>query len=201
MDSKIKQAAKLIKMGKLVCFPTETVYALAANAENSESIYGIYKLKGRGFDKPLALLVKNVEDAKRVVVVDKRAEKLFAAFSPGPITLILPKLPGTSVAKNINPEGNTIAVRIPDNEIALSILQEAGCFVAATSANISGKPEAVDAYMVREYFGDEISYLVDGGKCDIGSASTIVDLSGDKAVIVRQGAVTIKQVEDVVNSA
>ncbi len=194
MSDDIKQAARLIKTGKIVCFPTETVYALAANAENAESIYGIYKLKGRDFKKPLALLVKNITDAEKVALVDKRAEKLFSAFSPGPLTLILPKIPRTSVAKNINPDGSTIAVRIPDNKIALDILEEAGCFVAATSTNISGSPEATDAQMVRSYFGEDDLYLIDGGKCDIGLASTIIDLSGEKAIIVRQGNITSDQI-------
>lgn len=197
MNEKIKQAAKLIKQGKLVSFPTETVYALAADANNSKAVEAIYRLKGRNADKPLALLLADIDLAQSIVELNEAARKLAAEFCPGPITFVLKKHKGSKLAANLNEGIDTIAVRIPDHEIALSILRKAGCPVVATSVNPSGQPSAISAAEVEGYFSGRIDYLLDGGDCTIGIASTVVDLTGSSPKILREGSITKEDIESV----
>jgi L-threonylcarbamoyladenylate synthase len=190
MSNVIKQAVKLIESGKIISFPTETVYAIAASAENDTAIGGIYTLKGRDFTKPFAIFVKDVASIKNVAKLDERTIKIANKFCPGPITFVLPKSP----EYGRNSRLNTIAVRIPDNEIAMEILQNINCPIVATSANPSGKKEATNAKQVKDYFPN-LDLIIDGGECAIGTASTIIDLCGRDIKILRQGSITLADIE------
>ena len=198
MNNNITQAIKDIEQGKLVCFPTETVYALAANALNMQAIEKIYTIKGRDFNKPLALLLKDIASAKEVVKTNKNFDKLAKAFCPGPITFIMQKSATYPLPSGLNSGVDTIAVRIPKNDIALDILQKANCYIVATSVNPSGKKEATNAKQAQEYFGDKIETIIDGGECDLKVASTIVDLSEGTIKIVREGIITEEMIQEII---
>jgi L-threonylcarbamoyladenylate synthase len=193
----IKQASAMLQRGKIISFPTETVYALAVNAMDENAIVEIYRIKGRDFDKPLALLAKDIASLEGVVEMNDAALKLAKVFCPGPITFILPKAKNCKVKNSVNQELKTLAVRIPDNEIALQILNALSCPIFATSANPSGMSEAVNAGQVRGYFPD-LEMVIDGGECKIGRASTIVDLCGDRPMILREGSVSKAEIEAVI---
>lgn len=197
MDDLIIQASAMLQRGKLVCFPTETVYALAADSSNTEALERIYDLKGRDPNNPLAVLVRNVEMAHNLVEFNEKAEKIAAAFCPGPITLVLPKLPASTLARNVNPKLQTLAIRIPDHTIALQILQQINRPVAATSTNPSGMPPAMDAAQVEAYFGDKVDLILPTEGKTTGTASTIVDLCTETPKILRQGGITLRQIEEI----
>jgi len=190
MNKNIFQAARILEQGGVICFPTETVYALAANALDSSAINRIYSLKGRDFNKPLAILAKSKLDVANMTITDDRFDKLYDNFSPGPISYILPKketfiLPGDS-----NYRLSSLAVRVPDHAIAMQILNEANCPVVATSANISGDEEATDENSVRSIFSGKVDLIVGGDKSKIGIASTIVDLCAEQIKILRVGSIS-----------
>ncbi len=197
MGELIKQASSMLQRGKIISFPTETVYALAANAMDESAVAEIYRIKGRDFDKPLALLVKDIASLEGVVEMNGSALKLAKVFCPGPITFILPKSKNCEIKSGMNQKLQMLAVRIPDNDIALQILGAANCPIFATSANPSGMAEAVNAGQVRGYFPD-LEMIIDGGECKIGRASTIVDLCGEKPVILREGSVSREEIEWVI---
>jgi L-threonylcarbamoyladenylate synthase len=189
MELLIKQACKLLEEGKLISFPTETVYALAANATDEEALKAIYKIKGREFKKPLALLFKNIEDARRYVKFNETALILAKKFCPGPISFVLPKSDNCNLPYIINGGLGTLSVRIPDHKIALAILNQVNCPIVATSSNISGQPDATTAEEVYNYFGNNIGMIINSDGCS-GQASTIVDLCGSQPKILREGEIT-----------
>lgn len=193
MEILIKQACKLLEGGKLVSFPTETVYALAANATDEQALKAIYNIKGREFKKPLALLFKNIEDAQRYVKFNKNALMLAQKFCPGPISFVLPKLTNCNLPDIINGGLDTLSIRIPDHEIALAILNQVNFPIVATSSNISGKPDATSAEQVRNYFGSNIDMVINGLGCS-GRASTIVDLCERQPKILREGEISLSDI-------
>jgi L-threonylcarbamoyladenylate synthase len=195
MNQNITQAVKLLKSGKLVTFPTETVYALAGCARSDAAIEQIYHLKGRNFNKPLALFFKDLAVAETYVEINAAAHKIAAAFCPGPITLVLKMKPGGGLSPRLNSGLQTLAIRIPDHPVAQAILQEYPTPIAATSTNRSGEPEAVTASEVAAYFGDAVE-CIKGEGCG-GVVSTIVDLTGSAPRLLRAGAVPWEAVEAV----
>ena len=196
MDRKSIQAIKMLQRNKIVAFPTETVFALACDASNSGAVSGVYKIKKRPKDNPLALFVDSIKQVENVAIISSGFCKLFEKFSPGPITYVLKKKPDSVLARNFNPGLDTIAVRFPDHAVAQEIIAGFDGYIAATSANISGQPPATDSNMLQATIGDKIDYIIDG-KCDIGTASTIVDLSGGELKILREGSVTEGDVRSV----
>ncbi|PIR37553.1 MAG: threonylcarbamoyl-AMP synthase [Alphaproteobacteria bacterium CG11_big_fil_rev_8_21_14_0_20_39_49] len=193
MESLIIQASILLENGKSVSFPTETVYALAANAKNENALEAVFKLKGREFKKPLALLVENIDEAKKYVDFNEHALMIAKKLCPGPISMVLPKSKGCDLPDIINGGMDTLSVRIPDHKTALEILRHTNCPVVATSANLSGKPDALCASEVRGYFGDKIDMVIEGGGCS-GEASTVIDLCGDSPKILRKGKITMDDI-------
>ncbi len=194
MNEKIIQASSMLRRGKIVAFPTETVYALAADAANIQAISEIYKLKGRAKNNPLAVFVGDIKNVENFAYVDERARKIAEKFCPGPITLVLPKSADSILPGEMNPGYDSVAVRIPDNAVALGILREFGKPVIATSANISGQAAAVNVAQVREYFGDRIDLVIGGGRAESGIASTIVDLTGGEIKLLRQGNIELAEI-------
>jgi L-threonylcarbamoyladenylate synthase len=196
LDKELEEAALLIKTGQLVAFPTETVYGLGADALNAEACANIFKVKGRPSDNPLIVHVAELEEAKRLTGIwNAEAEICARSFWPGPLTLVLPK---ADLIPNIISGGlKTVAVRMPDHPVALSLIRMSGCPIAAPSANISGKPSPTDGEHVWQDLQGKIPLIIDAGKCKIGLESTVLDLSEEKPTILRPGGITKEQLEEV----
>lgn len=176
------RAGKIIKNGGLVAFPTETVYGLGADALNPDAVSRIYEAKGRPSDNPLILHVSRYQTAYQVVEMNLLAEKLAFKFWPGPLTMVLPAKP---VVPEITRGGlETVAVRMPDNDIALRIIEYAGTPVAAPSANISGRPSPTEADSVYTDMNGRIDMIIDGGSTKFGIESTVVDLTNPERVLL-----------------
>ena len=187
----INKASLVIKSGGLVAFPTETVYGLGADALNAEAVKGIFALKGRPQDNPLIAHVESVPSARKIAVFCEKAEKLAKNFWPGPLTLVLER---KDVPDIVTAGHNTVAVRMPDCDAALSLIAASGVPIAAPSANKSGSPSPTLASHVWDDFGDGLMIL-DAGECSIGVESTVIDLTRDVPLILRPGAVTQEMIE------
>lgn len=192
----MKQAGQIIRDGGLVAFPTETVYGLGGDALSPDSSRKIYAAKGRPSDNPLIVHICRVEDMEKVARhVPQQAYLLAEHFWPGPLTLILPK--AEIVPKETTGGLDTVAIRLPDHEVALGFIREAGGFVAAPSANVSGRPSPTLAKYVYEDMNGKIDMLLDGGQVGIGVESTIIDLTEEIPVILRPGYVTQEMLQEV----
>ena len=192
----IMQAGEIIRNGGLVAFPTETVYGLGGDGLNPDSSRKIYAAKGRPSDNPLIIHIYRMEDLQVLVKeIPDNAKKLAEAFWPGPLTMILPK--ANLVPKETTGGLDTVAVRMPSHKVALAFIEAAGGFVAAPSANLSGKPSPTLAKYVVEDMDGRIDMIIDGGDIAIGLESTIVDLTGDVPMILRPGYITLDMLKDV----
>ena len=185
----LKKAASIIKNGGLVAFPTETVYGLGADACSQEACLKIFEAKGRPANNPLIVHVASVQDAKDIVHFNDDAEKL-ASLWPGPLTLVLPKKDNSMLAECVTAGLNTVAIRIPADPIALSLIRDSGCPIAAPSANKSGSLSSTNYEHVRKNFGNEIFILTSNGNVTYGLESTIIDLTSSNATILRFGFIT-----------
>lgn len=187
--SAIERAGEILKNGGLVAFPTETVYGLGGDALNPQSARKIYAAKGRPSDNPLIVHICRWEDLGAIVKeIPEAAEKLGRAFWPGPLTMILEK--SKLVPAETTGGLETVAIRMPWDKTALALIQAAGGYVAAPSANISGRPSPTLAKYVREDLGGRIEMILDGGPSCIGLESTIVDLTEEIPAILRPGCIT-----------
>lgn len=194
----IKNAAKVIREGGLVAFPTETVYGLGADALNSAASERIYAAKGRPSDNPL--IVHIAEPAKGKLIVDnvpEKAEKLMRKFWPGPLTMVFKQNGG--VPRETTGGLDTVALRMPNHPIALSLIKESGGFIAAPSANSSGKPSPTSAEHVLLDLNGKIDMILDGGMVEIGIESTIVDFTEEIPSILRPGYITKEMIEQEIN--
>ena len=197
MMGDIAEAAKLIRAGALVAFPTETVYGLGANALDLSAIEKIYAAKGRPAESPLIVHVDSVEKARSLVRDwPDKAEILARRFWPGPLTLVLPKQP--HVPDRLTAGLDTVGIRIPSNPIALALIREAGVPIAAPSANLFAKLSPTIARHVRETMGDRVAMVLDGGPTTVGIESTVLSLAGVDAVLLRPGMVTQQQIEEAI---
>ena len=193
---KIKRAGEILKAGGLVAFPTETVYGLGGDALNPGSSRKIYAAKGRPSDNPLIVHICRISDLERIAWdPDGRAARTAEAFWPGPLTMILKK-------KDVVPMEttgglDTVAVRFPSHPVAQRLIDAAGGFVAAPSANTSGKPSPTSAGYVAEDMDGKIDMILDGGDVGIGLESTIVDLTEKEPMILRPGYVTQEKLTEV----
>ena len=193
------EAAEILRNGGLVAFPTETVYGLGANGLDGQACKKIYEAKGRPSDNPLILTIGDISGLYPIVSrVTPNAEKIINAFWPGPITLVLPKAECVPMA--VTGGLDTVAVRYPSNKIAQELIKAAGIPVAAPSANSSGKPSPTRASHVEFDLNGKIDMIIDGGAADWGLESTILDVSEDKPVLLRPGAVTQEMIEEVVGN-
>jgi L-threonylcarbamoyladenylate synthase len=195
MDQIIAQAIKRLSEGKLICFPSETVYALAADATNSYAVQEVYKIKGRTQHSPLSLMVADIKTARQYVIFNAQAEKLAALFWPGPLTLVLPIHTTTqnSLSSYVNEGSKTLGIRIPNHPVAQQILQTFGKPIVATSVNPTGKPSATSVEEVHEYFKDEL-FTVPGEKSSLSLASTVVDMSTASPTILRIGSISKEEI-------
>ena len=185
----IREAAEVLQKGGLVAFPTETVYGLGANALDETAAARIYAAKGRPSDNPLIVHIADVASLKELArEVPEEAYALADAFWPGPLTIILNKKP--CVPDGTTGGLKTVAIRFPNDDIALSLIRESGLCIAAPSANASGRPSPTTAQHVYDDLNGRIEYILDGGPVNIGVESTIIDLSGKKPLILRPGYIT-----------
>lgn len=193
----IQEAAAVIKKGGLVAFPTETVYGLGGDALDSEAAAKIYEAKGRPSDNPLIVHIADMEHLEEIVKrIPEKAYQLAEKFWPGPLTMIFKK-------EDIVPYGTTggletVAVRMPGHRIALDFIKEAGGYIAAPSANTSGRPSPTNAFHVAEDLCGRIEMILDGGEVGIGLESTIVDLTTEPPMLLRPGYITREMLEEVI---
>lgn len=194
----VREAGKIIKNGGLVAFPTETVYGLGGDALNPESSRKIYSAKGRPSDNPLIVHIADLQDLDKIVsYVPKAAKALARRFWPGPLTMIFSK--SEAVPYETTGGLDTVAVRFPSDKVAQAFIRAAGGFVAAPSANVSGRPSPTSGKHVFEDLQGKIEMLLDSGICEIGLESTIVDMTEDIPVILRPGYVTEEMLEEVLS--
>ena len=187
-DAAIARCASVLNGGGLVAFPTETVYGLGADATDKNAARKIYAAKGRPSDNPLIIHVAEPEEAERYAYTSELYYKLARAFMPGPLTVILPKR--DSIPKEVTGGLDSVAVRCPSHSIARALISAAGVAIAAPSANISGSPSPTCGRHVIGDMDGKIDAIIDGGSSEIGLESTIVKLDGNKAIMLRPGAIT-----------
>lgn len=192
----LDRAAALLAEGKLVAFPTETVYGLGADASNRDAVASIFRVKGRPPDHPVIVhLPEKAAMADWAVAIPDTAWKLADAFWPGPLTLVVRRAPG--VDPIITGGQDTVGLRVPGNPTALELLSSFGGALAAPSANRFGRISPTRAEHVLEEFGDEVAAVVDGGACEVGVESTIVDVSGDRPLLLRPGMIPTRAIGEV----
>ena len=193
-EKDIREAAKIIEGGGLVAFPTETVYGLGANALDAEAVARIYEAKGRPSDNPMIVHIARASDIGQLTpMLSEDIVKLIDNFWPGPLTMVLRKKPG--VPDRTTGGLDTVAVRMPDNEAALRLINLAGCPIAAPSANISGRPSPTRARDVIADMDGKIDAVIAGDECRVGIESTVLDMTGDVPTILRPGIITAENIE------
>ena len=192
----MREAAEIIRSGGLVAFPTETVYGLGANALDPEASKRIYAAKGRPSDNPLIVHICRFEELESIAKeVPTQAGKLADAFWPGPLTMIVWK--NEKVPYETTGGMDTVAIRMPNHPVALALIDESGCMIAAPSANTSGKPSPTEAGHVALDLDGKIPMILDGGPVGIGIESTIIDLTEKIPMILRPGYITKEMLEEV----
>lgn len=191
--TKLKEPAQIIKAGGIVIFPTETVYGIGVNGLNETAIKKLYEVKKRPITKPISLLVNSIEMIEEVAKDITEIEyDLIKKFLPGPLTIVLKKKENVS---NIVTAGfDTVGIRMPENEIALKLIEYAGVPIATPSANISGKPSGTNLKEIMKDFKDNVDYFIDGGESKIGVASTIVQIIDGNPHILRKGKISEEQI-------
>lgn len=197
-EASIRRAAALLRAGELVAFPTETVYGLGADALNGAAAARIFAAKGRPADNPLIAHIAGESGLAGLIAGEPCAcaRKLMRAFWPGPMTLIFPKSP--RVPREVTAGLDTVAVRMPSHPVARALIRAAQTPIAAPSANRSGRPSPTTAAHVLEDMEGRIPLILDGGPCEVGLESTVVDVTGARPRILRPGGVTLEMLEGVV---
>ncbi len=196
-DNSLREAARLIREGGLVGFPTETVYGLGANALNEQAVRSIFAAKGRPGDNPLIVHVSSVEEIEPLIRggISDRARALMDAYWPGPMTLIFPK--SDLIPQAVSAGLDTVGIRLPAHEVARSLIAASGFPIAAPSANRSGRPSPTTAQHVMDDMDGRIPMILDGGACVVGVESTVIDMTGEVARVLRPGGVTPQMIADV----
>ena len=197
-EENLLRAAEFIRRGELVAFPTETVYGLGADGLSVEACGKIFSAKGRPSDKPLSLHVANLEMVERVAKISAAVEKLFAAFCPGALTIILPK--NKIVPDFVTGGRASVGIRFPANDVALSLIKFSGTPIAAPSANLSGAPPPKTAQEVFDNLSGRVEIILDGGQCQFGVSSTIIDMTSDAPKILRHGAIPAEKILQLLKS-
>lgn len=190
-----QRAAEIIAKGGLVVFPTDTVYGVGCDPRNLGAIEKVFEAKSRSLLKALPLLLSDVSVLGAVTDgANRYAQALCEKFWPGALTIVLrkaPDLPDELGSKS------TVAVRVPDHRALRALISHCGGAIAATSANLSGQPDALDAHRAEEYLGKRVQLVVDGGRVTGGVPSTVVDCTGDVPVVLRAGAITEERIKQV----
>lgn len=196
-QGELQRAGDILRAGGLVAFPTETVYGLGANALDEKAAARIYAAKGRPSDNPLIVHIAETEALEEIAAeIPKKARMLAREFWPGPLTMIFKK--SEKVPYGTTGGLETVAVRMPSHPIALAVIRSGGGYIAAPSANTSGRPSPTEAAHVAQDLDGKIDMIIDGGNVGIGLESTIVDMSGDIPVILRPGYINQEMLEQVI---
>ena len=194
-----RKPAEMIKEGKIVIFPTETVYGIGTNGFKGDSIKKIYELKKRDFNKPISLLVNSIDMIQTVAKdITDLEYALINRFCPGPFTIILKKK--KEVPDILTANGDTVGIRMPDSLIAKTLIDYSGVPIATPSANISGKPSGTSVDNIMKDFKDSVDCIIDNGESKLGIASTIVKVENEKTIILREGSIKKDEIFDFVNN-
>lgn len=194
----LTKAVEILVNGGIIAYPTETFYGLGADATNEKAIEKIFAVKGRNFKNPISLIIGQTEDINHLVQdVPQTARKLMAEFWPGALTIVF--LAANNVSPLLTAGSGKIGLRVSSHPIAREIVQKLKKPLTATSANLSGAPECTRASEVAEQIGDIIDAIVDGGETQGGKASTLIDVTCDPPVILREGAISRKTIEKCIN--
>ncbi len=193
-------AAEALRAGRLVAFPTETVYGLGADATNDQAVAAIFEAKGRPHFNPLIVHIADRAEAPGLVAWTPLAEKLAEHFWPGPLTLILPRRTDSRISMLVSAGGDTLALRSPAHPVAEKLLREAKRPVAAPSANPAGRISPTTAAHVNQGLGDRIDLIVDGGACTVGVESTVIDLTAPTPCLLRPGGLPRQAIEDLLKA-
>ena len=188
----IARAAALLRAGRLVAFPTETVYGLGGDATNDHAVAGIFAAKARPRFNPLIVHVHDLPEAEALAVFNSPARHAAVRFWPGPLTLVLPRQPDAGLSLLASAGLDTVAIRVPAHPVAQALLREVARPIAAPSANRSGRVSPTEAAHVAEDLGDDVALILDDGPTPVGLESTVVDLSGEAPALLRPGAVTFE---------
>lgn len=200
LDLQLMDAAEILQKGGLVAFPTETVYGLGGDAKNKDASKAIYAAKGRPSDNPLIVHIPDVSWVDAIVSeIPEAAKKLAEAFWPGPMTLIFKK--NDVIPYETTGGLDTVAVRLPSHPVARALMEKSGVYIAAPSANTSGRPSPTKAKHVIEDLSGKIDAIIDGGEVNIGLESTIIDVTEEIPMILRPGYISLEDVKDVVGKA
>ncbi len=194
----IAEAARLLRDGGLVAFPTETVYGLGADATNGQAVAAIFAAKGRPLFNPLIVHVADLEEARRHVELSPRASALAEKFWPGPLTLVLPRRKNSPLSLLVSAGLDSVALRAPSHPAAIALLKEAGRPVAGPSANLSGQVTATTAQHVADSLGGKVDLILDAGSATLGIESTVIGFDGDRPLLLRPGAVPREEIQDLV---
>jgi len=193
-QSSISEAIRVIKIGGLVIYPTDTVYGLGCDPFNALAVKRLIDAKGQR-KKPLPILASDIEHVKIVAEVTEAAEKLARKFWPGPLTIVLkrkPRLPQTVTFGR-----DTVGVRVPNHPIALELLSQCGGLLVGTSANISGKKSTATAEDAANQLGDKVDLILDGGRTTLGKGSTVINLADRRFRVERVGPISLKEIESI----
>ena len=185
----LEKAANLIKQGKIVVFPTETVYGIGTNGLDEQAVKKLYNVKQRPLNKPISLLVSNMEMVNEIAKdITEKEYKIMEKFFPGPLTIILRK---KEIVPDIVTAGQqTVGVRMPSGQTARKLVEMAGVPIAAPSANITGEPSGTNLQEIKKHFNRKADYFIDGGRSELGVSSTIVQVIDGEIQILRQGSIT-----------
>ncbi len=196
IQRQVEDGISILRQGGLVAFPTDTVYGLGAGAGLPQAVERVYQVKQRPRDRALPLLLADISQISEVAApVPQVAWLLARAFLPGALTLVLPR--SKSVPDIITGSGNTVAVRVPAHPVPVALARGLGTPIVGTSANISGQPISLTAEEVSVQFGDKIDMIIDGGQCPGGRESTVVDVTGEVPVVLREGAISKEELRQV----
>jgi L-threonylcarbamoyladenylate synthase len=193
LKQKIEEGVKILKQGGIIAFPTDTVYGLVASIFDENAVRRVFEVKQRPFNMALPVLIADVDQLKDVAAVMPEVVTYLAQnFWPGALTLVL--LKSKKVPDIVTANEKSIAVRIPAHAVPLALINRLGAPIIGTSANVHGKPSPVTAAEVRAQLGDKVDLIIDGGRCPGGKESTIVDVTGEMPVLLREGPVSFNEI-------
>ncbi len=196
IKAKIEKGVSILLSGGIIAYPTDTVYGLGVCSDSQEAILKVYEVKQRPLDIPLPLLLADISWIERVACyIPQIAYPLINSLMPGALTLVMKK--ADSVSDIISGGKDSIALRVPNHPVTLALIHGIGNPLIGTSANLSGKPSAITANEVTKLLGDKIDYVLDAGRCPGGKESTILDITGEIPVLLREGAIPRTEIEKV----
>ena len=195
-EKKLERIISELEAGRLIVYPTETVYGLGCDPFDETAVKRVYMAKRRPFDMPMSIAVKDLKMMEEITVLDERAKKLVKKFMPGPLTLIVTK--GPSIPDILTASSNEIGIRIPEQPVALKLIETFGPIVS-TSANIHSHKDNTTCQDAMKDLGSSVSIYVDGGPCKLGRPSTIIQVTDGQMNMIRQGTISPKEIEAALN--